>query len=76
MVSLMRELGFHVNAKLIGRLFKILDYSAIDNRKNLSKLGARDYIRPYLLSGMLIDRPNQVWSTDLTYFPMKKGFLY
>jgi putative transposase len=76
MVELMREHGFHVNEKRIRRLFKLMDYRAIYNRKNLSKLGAREYIRPYLLRGMTIDRPNQVWSTDITYIPMKKGFLY
>lgn len=76
MVSMLREYGYHVNVKRIRRLFKIMDYRAIYHRKNLSKLGAKEYIKPYLLRGMTIDRPNQVWSTDITYIPMKKGFLY
>jgi putative transposase len=76
MVEKMREYGFHVNPKRIRRLFKIMDYCAIYQRKNLSRLGLREYIRPYLLRGLNIDRPNQVWSTDITYIPMKKGFLY
>lgn len=76
MVEKMREYGFHVNPKRIRRLFKIMDYYAIYQRKNLSRLGLREYIRPYLLRGLNIDRPNQVWSTDITYIPMKKGFLY
>lgn len=76
MVSLMADHGFHVNPKRIRRLFRIMDYCAIYQRRNLSKLGAREYIRPYLLRGKNIDRPNQVWSTDITYIPMKKGFLY
>ncbi|MCF8202943.1 MAG: hypothetical protein K9J18_07675 [Crocinitomicaceae bacterium] len=53
-----------------------MDYCAIYRRKSLSKLGLADYIRAYLLRNLVIDRPNQVWSTDITYFPMKKGFLY
>ena len=53
-----------------------MGYNAIYQRKNLSKLGAREYIRPYLLRGMQFTSPNQVWSTDITYIPMKKGFLY
>jgi putative transposase len=76
MVGLMAEHGFHVNPKRIRRLFKIMDYCAIYRRKNLSKLGQADYIRSYLLRNLVIDRPNQVWSTDITYIPMKKGFLY
>ena len=76
MVDKMREYGFHVNPKRIRRLFRIMDYNAVYQRKNLSKLGAREYIKPYLLRGLNIDRPNQVWCTDITYIPMKKGFLY
>jgi putative transposase len=76
MVNKMREYGFHVNPKRIRRLFRIIDYNAVYQRKNLSKLGAREYIKPYLLRRLNIDRPNQVWCTDITYIPMKKGFLY
>ena len=43
---------------------------------NLSRLGLKKYIRPNLLRNLVIDRPNQVWAMDITYIPMKRGFLY
>jgi len=43
---------------------------------NLSKRIHRKYLYPYLLAGMTIDRPNQVWSIDITYCRMKRGFMY
>src|SRR4030043_809929 len=49
---------------------------AIYPKRNLSKLGLIKYIRPYLLKGMKIERSNQVWAIDITYIPMKNGFLY
>ena len=49
---------------------------AIYPKRNLSKLGQAEYIRPYLLKGLKIERPNQVWAIDITYIPMKNGFLY
>ena len=49
---------------------------AIYPKRNLSKLGKAEYIRPYLLKGLKIYRPNQVWAIDITYIPMKKGFMY
>ena len=45
-------------------------------KKNLSKLGLKKYIHPYLLKGLEINRPNQVWAIDITYIPMKNGFMY
>jgi putative transposase len=49
---------------------------AIYPKRNLSKLGLSKYIRPYLLKGLTIERSNQVWAIDITYIPMKNGFLY
>ena len=48
----------------------------IYRRKNLTKMGLREYIRPYLLRNLQITRANQVWCTDITYIPMRKGFMY
>lgn len=39
-------------------------------------MGLKKYIHPYLLKGLKITRPNQVWAIDITYIPMKNGFLY
>jgi putative transposase len=45
-------------------------------KRNLSKMGLKSYIHPYLLRNLDINIPNQVWCTDITYIPMKKGFMY
>ncbi|MXV38238.1 hypothetical protein GO491_06050 [Flavobacteriaceae bacterium Ap0902] len=42
----------------------------------MSKLGKAKYIHPYLLRNLKITRPNQVWAIDISYIPMKKGFMY
>ena len=49
---------------------------AIYPRKHLSVLGERKYVYPYLLRQLEITRPNQVWEIDITYIPMKQGFMY
>jgi putative transposase len=69
-------LGFVVNHKRVRRLLRLMGLMAIYPKRNLSKLGLKKYIHPYLLKGLNIDRPNMVWAIDLTYIPMKNGFLY
>lgn len=69
-------LGFIVNHKRVRRLLRKMGLMAIYPKRNLSKLGLAKYIRPYLLKGLAIDHPNQVWAIDITYIPMAKGFLY
>lgn len=76
MVYMLREIGYHVNPKRIRRLFRIMGRETLYRRKNLTKAGLREYIKPYLLRGLEIKRANQVWCTDITYIPMKKGFMY
>lgn len=65
-----------VNEKRVRRLLRLMGLIAIYPKRNLSKLGHAKYVRPYLLRGMEINRPNQVWATDITYIPMAKGFMY
>ncbi len=69
-------IGFIVNPKRIRRLLRKMGIMAIYPQRNLSKLGHAKYIRPYLLRGLEITRPNQVWAIDITYIPMAKGFMY
>jgi putative transposase len=76
MVLLLRDKGYPVGPKRIRRLFRIMGHHTIYRRKNLTKMGLKEYIRPYLLRDLQINRPNQVWSTDITYIPMKQGFMY
>jgi putative transposase len=65
-----------VNRKRIQRLMRILGIEAIYPKPHLSRPAPDHQIYPYLLRGIEIVRPNQVWSTDITYIPMRGGFLY
>jgi putative transposase len=76
MQDFLLQLGFVVNHKRIRRLLRLMGIMAIYPKRHLSKLGNRKYIHPYLLKGLSIDRPNQVWAIDITYIPMKTGFMY
>jgi putative transposase len=69
-------LGFLVNHKRVRRLLRKMGIMARYPQKNLSRLGQAKYIRPYLLRGLEINRPNQVWAIDITYIPMARGFMY
>ena len=76
MQDLLLALGFVVNHKRVRRLLRLMGLMAIYPKRNLSKLGMKKYIHPYLLKGLDINRPNQVWAIDISYLPMKNGFLY
>ena len=76
MVYFLADQGYQVNSKRIRRLFGLMGYTAICHKRNLSKLGQAKYVKPYLLRNLDIKRANQVWSTDITYIPMVKGFMY
>ena len=65
-----------VNRKRIQRLMRILGIEAIYPKPHLSRPTPGHQIYPYLLRGVEILRPNHVWSTDITYIPMRGGFLY
>jgi putative transposase len=65
-----------VNRKRIQRLMRILGIEAHYRKPNLSRPALGHRIYPYLLRGVEILRPNHVWSTDITYIPMRGGFLY
>jgi putative transposase len=68
--------GQIVNRKRIRRLMRLMGLKAIYRRPRTSPPGKGNKIYPYLLKGLRIDRPNQVWAADITYIPMQKGFLY
>lgn len=69
-------LGIVANHKRVRRLLRLMGLMAIYPKRNLSRLGLAKYIRPYLLRGLKIVRPNQLWAIDITYIPMPRGFLY
>ena len=76
LVLMFLAMNFCVGPKRIRRLLKIMGRQTIYRRKNLTRAGLKEYIKSYLLKGLKIDRPNQVWCTDITYIPMKHGFMY
>jgi putative transposase len=76
MIDFFKDEGIIVNHKRIRRLMRLMGLMAIYPKKHLSALGAAEYIHSYLLKGLTITRPNQVWAIDITYIPMKKGFMY
>ena len=65
-----------VNRKRVRRLMRLMGIKAIYRRPRTSKPAPGHKIYPYLLGGMEITRPNQVWAADITYIPMARGFLY
>ncbi len=72
----LKEQGVSVSRKRIRRLMAVMGLESIYPRPKTSKPAPEHKIYPYLLKGLDINRPNQVWSTDLTYIPMRKGFVY
>ena len=72
----LRKQGYCVNRKRVRRLMRIMGLKAIYRHPRTSKPGLGHRIYPYLLEGMEITRPNQVWAADITYIPMARGFLY
>jgi len=68
--------GQVVNRKRVRRLMQLMGLKAIYRKPRTSKPGKGHRIYPYLLKGLKITRPNQVWAADITYIPMQKGFLY
>ena len=65
-----------VNEKRVRRLMRLMGLMPIYQKPNTSKPAKGHKIYPYLLKGMNITRPNQVWASDITYIPMQRGFLY
>jgi putative transposase len=72
----LKHQGYTVNRKRIRRLMRIMGLRAIYRRPRTSQPAPGHKVYPYLLSGMKITRPNQVWAADITYIPMARGFLY
>jgi putative transposase len=73
-----RKLALKLNAnrKRVQRLMRLMGIAAICPRRRTTWPGAGHKIYPYLLRDVAIVRPDQVWSTDITYIPLKHGFLY
>ena len=74
--DLLNRDGVEIGRCHVATLMKRMGIEALYRRPNTSKPAPGHKIYPYLLRGMIIDRPNQVWAMDITYVPMAKGFVY
>jgi putative transposase len=76
MTQWLRGQGEAVNRKRVQRLMRLMGLEAIYPKRRTSVPAAGHKIYPYLLRNVTVTRPNQVWSTDITYVPLRCGFLY
>jgi putative transposase len=75
MMRWLRMLGYNVGRKRVRHLMKLLGLEALYQKPNTSKPHPEHKVHPYLLRNLVIDRPNHVWCVDITYIPVKGGFL-
>lgn len=76
MTAHLRRQGYPVNEKRVRRLLRIMGLEAVYQKPDTRRSNPEHSVYPYLLKGVEVTRSNQVWSTDITYIPMKKGFVY
>ncbi len=76
MARWLRRQGHHVGRKRVRRLMRIMGLTPIYQAPRTSKPHPEHRVYPYLLRNVTIDRPNQAWCADVTYIPMRQGFLY
>jgi putative transposase len=77
--SIARELrakGYRANRKRVQRLMRLMGLESVAPKPNTSRPNEAHPVYPYLLRGLMIDRPNQVWAADITYIPLAHGFAY
>jgi putative transposase len=72
----LRTQGLAANRKRIQRLMRIMEIEAVAPKPSTSRPAPEHPVYPYLLRGLSIDRPNQVWAADITYIPLARGFAY
>lgn len=76
MVEFLRRLGYGVGRGHVRTLLRKMGITAIYPRRNTSRANPEHKIYPYLLGDLEIIKPNQVWSADITYLRLEKGFVY
>lgn len=74
--DLLRLEGFHVGRQRVARLMRQMGMEALYRKPNTSRRHPAHPVFPYLLRDLTITRPNHVWAMDITYIPMKRGFVY
>jgi putative transposase len=76
MLRTLRRQGYTINRKRVRRLMREMGLEAIYQKPNLSRANVQHRIYPYLLRNLKVNRPNQVFATDVTYVPIQGGFIY
>jgi putative transposase len=76
MTEYLNEIGYCVNEKRVRRLLRLMGLEAIYEKPKTSVPNIENRVYPYLLKGLTIDRPNQVWASDITYIRLERGFAY
>ncbi|VFM98332.1 MAG: putative transposase, partial [Candidatus Kentron sp. G] len=74
--QLLRHAGYVVNRKRVQRLMRKMGLAEMAPGPNTSRAHPRHPVYPYLLRGLVVEHPNQVWSTDITYIRLAQGFAY
>lgn len=72
----LQKAGYPINHKRVQRLMQLMGLQAVGPKPGTSQPAPEHKIYPYLLRGLAITRPNQVWSADITYVPLSGGFMY
>jgi putative transposase len=76
LAGMLKRESIEVGRRHVGSLMRLMGIEAIYRKKRTSLPGKGHKVYPYLLGGLAIERPNQVWATDITYLPMAQGFAY
>jgi len=76
MVDFLLDQGIVVNRKRIQRLMRKIGIEGLSPKRRTTQRAAGHEVYPYLLRGLAIERPDQVWCCDITYIPLRSGFLY
>ena len=72
----LKQLGYRVNHKRVERLMRVMGLQAIVPGPHTSRPHPEHVVYPYLLRGLTISASNEVWCADITYVPMRRGYLY
>jgi putative transposase len=76
LARLLKDEGYAVGRRHVGTLMRRMGIEPIYRKPRTSLADKAHRIYPYLLSGVVVERPNQVWACDITYLPMARGFVY
>jgi putative transposase len=74
--GLLRRQGYKVGRRHVATLMRLMNIEALYRKRSTSRRNPEHPVFPYLLRKLLIERPNHVWCADITYIPMRQGFLY